>query len=273
LKNYYFILSLNIYATDAEIKHSYRRLALQFHPDKNPSPEAESIFKEVNEAYEVLGDPLRKAVYDQMLRGAPTEEQVQEPVRTHRDPRYRPKPTTNAPRRPTHREELLAMMASNLRYTLMISRLTLLFSIVLITDYSLPPVKTITEIQTVSKIKEKFREFGGNGSNSFKIEFKDGKNVSVSREAASKLVEASKIGVYRSAWFSIPVTIEDEFTHYRTDVQLSIYGNFIFWPILLLLTSLVGTFYWKGVEFRFNVGVVNFILFLLTVIFLNVHKF
>ncbi len=257
-------MSLNIYANDTEIKHSYRRLALQFHPDKNPTPEAEAIFKEVNEAYEVLGDPLRKAIYDQMLRGVPAEEQIQEPVKTHRDPRYRPKPTTNAPRRPTHREEILAMMASNLRYALMISRLTLLFSVVLIADYSLPPVKTITEVLT---------ENPTNRGSSFKLELRDGKTVSVSREGARNLRKATKIGIYRSAWFSIPLTLEDELTHYRTDVQLSIYGNFIFWPILLLLTSLVGTFYWKGVEFRFNVGVVNLILFLLTLIFLNVHKF
>jgi len=264
LKNYYFILSLNIYADDGEIKQSYRRLALQFHPDKNPTPEAEAIFKEVNEAYEVLGDPLRKAIYDQMLRGVPTEEQVQEPVRTHRDPRYRARPTPQTPRGPTHHEEILAMMASHLRYALMISRLTLLFSVILITDYSLPPVKTITEV---------LAENPTNRGSSFKLELRDGKTVSVTREGARNLRKATKIGVYRSAWFSIPLTLEDESTHYRTGVQLSIYGNFIFWPILLLLTSLVGTFYWKGVEFRFNVGIVNFILFLLTLIFLNVHKF
>src|SRR5258708_39768790 len=107
----------------SEVKRAYRKLALQFHPDKNPSPESEAIFKEVNEAYEVLGDPVRKLIYDQMLKGE-GEERV-EPLQTHRDPRYHPKPKSNAPRRPTHREEILAMMASNLRYTVMISRLTL----------------------------------------------------------------------------------------------------------------------------------------------------
>jgi len=262
VKNYYFILSLNIHASEAEIKGSYRRLALQFHPDKNPSPEAEAIFKEVNEAYEVLGDPVRKLIYDQMLKGE-AEERV-EPVHLHRDRRYHPRPRSDAPRRPTHREEILAMMASNLRYTLMISRLTLLFSVALIADYSLPPVKTITEVLT---------ENPTNRGSSFKLELRDGKTVSVSREGARNLRKATRIGIYRSAWFSIPLALEDESTHYRADVQLSIYGNFIFWPILLLLTSLVGTFYWKGVEFRFNVGIVNFILFLLTLIFLNVHKF
>lgn len=264
MKNYYFILSLNIYASDAEIKRAYRKLAIQFHPDKNKSPEAEEIFKEVNEAYEVLGDPERKVMYDQMLRGEEVVEQQPEPPR-HRDPRYRPRPQDQPrQRRPTHRDEILAMMATNLRYALMISRLTLVFSIVLITDYSLPPVKTRTEVIT---------ENPTNRGSTFRLELRDGKTVSVSREAARNLRRADQIAIYRSAWFSVPLALEDEQTHYKTSVQLSIYGNFIFWPILLLLTSLAGTFYWKGVEFRFNVAIVNFILLLLTLVFLQVHKF
>src|SRR5207237_8040793 len=128
-----------------------------------------------------------------------------------------------------HREEILGMMASNLRYALMVSRLTLLFSVVLMTDYSLPSVKTITEVRT---------ENPTNRGSSFKLELRDGKSVSVSREAARNLRKSVQIGVYRSALFSVPFAIEDERTHYRTPVELSIYGNFIFWPILLLLTSL-----------------------------------
>jgi len=264
LKNYYFILSLNLFASESEVKQAYRKLALQFHPDKNPSPEAEAIFKEVNEAYEVLGDPEKKTVYDQMLRGEEVVEQQPEQPR-HRDPRYRPRPQDQPrPRRPTHREEILSMMAEHLRYALMISRLTLLFSVVLIADYSLPPVKTKTEVLSRNPT---------NRGSSFKLELRDGKTVSVSREAARNLRRADQISIYRSAWFSIPLVLEDEGTHYRTSVQLSIYGNFIFWPMLLLLTSLAGTFYWKGVEFRFNVAIVNFILFLLTLVFLQVHKF
>ena len=259
---------MNIYANDSEIKHAYRKLALQFHPDKNPSPEAEAIFKEVNEAYEVLGDPLRKAVYDQMLSGEQVVEQVQQPEQPkHRDPRYRPRPQNQTrPRKPTHREEILSMMATNLRYALMISRLTLLFSVVLIADYSLPPVKDVTEVHSERITATRYNK-------SFKLEFGDGKTITVSKEAARRLVRAKRLVIYRSAWFSVPLTIEDEQTHYKTPIEVSIYSTFIFWPILLMLTSLVGTFYWKGVEFRFNVAIVNFLLFLLTLVFLNVHKF
>ncbi|MBS1680092.1 MAG: DnaJ domain-containing protein [Bacteroidetes bacterium] len=263
MKNYYFILSLNIYASADEIKQAYRRLALQFHPDKNKSPEAEEIFKEVNEAYECLGDPIRKAIYDQMLKGEEATPQPEPPK--HRDPRYRPQPKDMPrQRRPTHREEILAMMAANLRYSLLISKVTLLFSVVLIADYSLPPVKIQTEVLAESPIDR--------GSN-FRLELRGGKTVRVSRKAAGRLRQTTKLNIYRSAWFSIPRMLENEQTHFQTPIEISIYGNFIFWPILLLLTSLVGTFYWKGVEFRFNMGVVNLLLFLLTLVFLQVHKF
>lgn len=57
-KDYYKILGIHKGANDDEIKKAYRKLALQFHPDKNKSPEAEEKFKEVAEAYEVLSGRL-----------------------------------------------------------------------------------------------------------------------------------------------------------------------------------------------------------------------
>lgn len=64
-KDFYEILSVSKSATDRELKSAYRKLALQWHPDRNKSPEAEKKFKEINEAYEVLSDPKKKQAYDQ----------------------------------------------------------------------------------------------------------------------------------------------------------------------------------------------------------------
>ena len=54
-------------ASESDVKRAYRKLAVQYHPDKNPgNSQAEERFKEINEAYEVLGDPGKRARYDQL---------------------------------------------------------------------------------------------------------------------------------------------------------------------------------------------------------------
>lgn len=64
MKDYYVILGVPRNATQEEIKRAYKRLARQYHPDVNKSPEAEERFKEITEAYAVLSDPEKRRVYD-----------------------------------------------------------------------------------------------------------------------------------------------------------------------------------------------------------------
>ncbi|MBR1383760.1 MAG: DnaJ domain-containing protein, partial [Ruminococcus sp.] len=65
-RDYYEVLGVSKGASDDEIKKAFRKLAKQYHPDLHPDDkEAEAKFKEVNEAYEVLSDPSKKAKYDQ----------------------------------------------------------------------------------------------------------------------------------------------------------------------------------------------------------------
>ncbi|RMH61413.1 MAG: J domain-containing protein [Bacteroidetes bacterium] len=69
IKDYYKVLGLSEDASEAEIKKAYRKLARQYHPDRNPdNPEAEERFKEVQEAYDVLGDAQRRAEYDRQRK-------------------------------------------------------------------------------------------------------------------------------------------------------------------------------------------------------------
>ena len=67
MTDYYKILNIDRNASIKEIKSSYHKLAVQWHPDKNNSPEAENIFKKINEAYSVLSDSKKKAQYDNKL--------------------------------------------------------------------------------------------------------------------------------------------------------------------------------------------------------------
>ncbi|MFZ9264194.1 MAG: molecular chaperone DnaJ [Polynucleobacter sp.] len=65
-RDFYDILGVARNATDDEIKKAYRKLAMKYHPDRNPdSKEAEGKFKEAKEAYEMLSDPQKRAAYDQ----------------------------------------------------------------------------------------------------------------------------------------------------------------------------------------------------------------
>jgi len=79
-KDYYAVLGVEPGAGDAEIKTAYRRLARKYHPDVSKEAGAEDQFKAVNEAYEALRDPAKRAAYDQLrARGYRPGEEFQPP--------------------------------------------------------------------------------------------------------------------------------------------------------------------------------------------------
>ena len=71
-RDYYEVLGIDKNASEDEIKKAYRKLAIKYHPDRNPgSKEAEEKFKEAAEAYDVLHDPQKRQQYDQFGFNAP----------------------------------------------------------------------------------------------------------------------------------------------------------------------------------------------------------
>src|ERR1700685_830039 len=78
-KDYYEVLGVTRGAAADEVKRAYRKLARKFHPDVSKERNAENKFKEVQEAYEVLRDPEKRAAYDQLGRDYRTGQQFRPP--------------------------------------------------------------------------------------------------------------------------------------------------------------------------------------------------
>ncbi len=96
MKDYYYILGIEKHATDEQIKSAYKKLAVKFHPDKNNGDKFfEERFKDIQEAYETLSDPIRKRNHDATLKnntsygntntGKAYEEELKRKERTHQE--------------------------------------------------------------------------------------------------------------------------------------------------------------------------------------------
>ena len=70
MKDFYGLLGVAPDATADQIKSAYRRKAAQYHPDRNPAPDAAAKFRDVQEAYELLTDPDKRKAYDENRRSS-----------------------------------------------------------------------------------------------------------------------------------------------------------------------------------------------------------
>jgi len=180
----------------------------------------------------------------------------------HRDPGYRPwlrKP--NEPKKPTRYEEILAIMEKYVNYAVIGSRVTLVFAIVIVLDFFMAKVPNEVEIVGYKT------SLGG----TIQMQLSDQTAINVSKKATRKL-KGKFLTVDRTRIFSVPYKLTDKENH-TASLEISFYGNFIFGPIVLLLTSLVGVLYRKGFELRFNLGVASVVLSLLNIAFMHVHEF
>lgn len=268
MKDYYTILGVHRQAHISDIKRAYRRLAVQYHPDKNPDVSAEHIFKEINEAYEVLGDPQKKAYYDQRSENpfAGISEILKEEQKPkHRDPAYRrPKPTVKWK---SNSERMLDLMAAYLPWMRRLTIVAFCVGLFFIIDFSLP--SSIAR-ETICGMDEKVT-YSRRTSNEWLIISTD-KNRRI--EVPSLYEEYFSIGqqviIRASPLLSIPYYIET--AEHSIAIRKTMYGTFLFAPIVLFIFSAVGIYFRHRLDYAFNLGVISFTILMLTLaIYLILH--
>ncbi|PZR38802.1 MAG: hypothetical protein DI538_08680 [Azospira oryzae] len=263
MKNYYEILGLSTTASEHEIKRVYRRLAITYHPDKNPSPEAAIFFREVNEAYEILGDHTRRAYYDQLLLGAGPSTPINEPAPAwHRDPVYRKRRQAGYKPKPSGPSPTMVLMQSSLRYINIILWISLSYCMLLLVDYGLP-----TQV-----IQEYVADIDPSKKSPKVLLISGGYRIPVDESVPIHFPPGSEVKIHKSLLFSLLVKIENAPGDYVVDKLVSIYRIFFFWPCSLILVSAMGLFHERGTEFKFNTGVVAAILLFLNIIFFFISR-
>lgn len=249
MKDYYEIMKVDRMASEAEIKKAFRKLANQYHPDKNPSNEAEALFKEINEAYEVLSDPASRLDYDQRLR-SPAFFNYQY-IR---------------PQRPSYKgpSEKAMFQNSLLRYSRLLFYFGCLWCSVLVVDYTMPEqdlqgrVITNMNSNTTLTVHPPKHLLATDVGHSF--------NITSSEMRFFPF--RSDIHIYKSPFLSAIIRVENYNGTYVVNNLGSIYRNFSFAPILLFIGCLLGIVIRKGVEFHVNLGIVVFLLMILNIVLL-----
>jgi hypothetical protein len=266
MKDYYEILNVGRDASAHEIKRAYRLLAIRYHPDKNSDPAAEQLFKEINEAYEVLGDAYERQRYD---GGLPREQPAyQEPVvhsSRHRDPAYKRRPPHQKVK--SEKQRMFEMMQVYVPLMTKVVTFALVVSGFFFFDFILPNKTTTERIIQAASTKSR----SGRGSlPQWRIMTHTGKVVEILYSHAPDFRRGTIVEVERSRFLGIVLYISNGKTSIR--INKSLYGNFSFAPLALFGTAVFGWYYRWRIDYVFNAGVVSILLLMLTfVLYLVVH--
>jgi hypothetical protein len=255
MKDYYRILGVSRTAPASEIRRAYRRLVQQSHPDVNPDPEAQELIREINEAYEVLGDPQKRSDYDYRLDNPFSTIVVEQPP-PHRDPAYRrrsyrpPRPTG-----PTQRD----LMEGLMRHLVPVNWAGCVVVVFLCVDFFLPRHQ-VTETVTGFRSEPARR-----GWQDYVIT-DTGRELKISPDALLGLPAGMELVFVESRLLRILLRVHTRDQSLAISNLATLYGNFVFVPVLLSILSGLGLASLGGVEFRFSLVIVNAFVLIFTLI-------
>lgn len=247
LRDYYTILGVSPLASHAEIRQAYRKLAVKYHPDKNPDPSVADLFKEINEAYDVIGDPNKRKAYD-YRRQNPFGDifQQESQGKPHRDPAYRRRRQSRRTAPPeTDPRFLMRKYLPYIRWTCWVGALiTTLFFV----DYVLPYHVTTEQVLFSDYIRE---------GDYYVSRMATGKVINHDRPHNGRLRRGDKVRLAETPVFGSPMWIEKSDGSSRARALAYLYGPLIFFPIIIFVCSFLGIIFRKKIYFCFNLSVVS----------------
>ncbi len=280
MKNYYQVLGIDRAADVPAIKAAYRKLAVQYHPDKNKDQGAHNRFVEINEAYQVLSDPDKRLrynyLYDSYILGIPTQRPVNSQGRTTTQARPRQAPPMQA--RPRHggysrtgppryaRAARTARIAEGIKLTtwaknlyLLFSAACLLFVLAILADYFIPLRYTNALLEDYVGLIN--LQAVNNGLGGYFIDVL-GQKISIANpELVSERVTLHKtelLGFVREVtlyYQGVPLTVPAAY---------SVYDNFVFLPLALFITSVLGLVYRKSDLFTLRITFASLFILIIT---------
>ncbi|HMV10342.1 MAG TPA: DnaJ domain-containing protein [Cyclobacteriaceae bacterium] len=245
MKDYYAILRVSRSADIQTIKRSYRLLVQRYHPDVNPDPQAAELIREINEAYDVLSDSVKKSEYDyRLVNPYQTYTQQQQPEEPsplrNRDPYFKRRGFRPVFRRPTQYDLVLRYF----HYVKKVCVSGLVVCLILLIDYNLPHIHRTVSITIDYRAGTDYLFFEGRYIPVLQEEFRSFEDVTQVELVESRLLR--KIIEIRTLDGANAITTFG-----------SVYGTFKFVPIIVFITALICLLMRDNEEFRFGLCVLT----------------
>lgn len=256
VRDYYSILGVPPSASESEIKKAFRKLAVRYHPDKNTSLEAKSVFQEINEAYDVLSDPEKRGRYDES-RDNPFAEILTEQHGGHRDPAYTRTRAAAPPKREPPASYLL--MREYLPYMMWISRVALLATALFFVDYLLPYRRIEEGIREIFAVRAQ-------GKTVYYIIVTDSnRKITLYDYQPSYFRDQPAVHATLTQLYGTLMSVSNS-TGSFVEQMGYMYRHLLLWPVILFVNSLLAVFYRHRVELCFTLNLSGLILLLVNAV-------
>ncbi|GGG28085.1 J domain-containing protein [Hymenobacter glacieicola] len=264
MSTFYATLEVSEQATAEEIRRAYRRLVLLTHPDRTPDPAAHERYLAINAAYDVLSQPERRQLYDAALairRRPPASVPPTAPPRLGRDRDRHRRPVAQARRGPSP-DPYAVVFARYAPWARRFCVLMLVFCGLLLVDFCWTQEYPREVVQAVERHSLSSRRSGSVTYYTFHTQHANFRNYDYDWTIGTALA------IRKSALFGQIREFAVSGKGWQRADQVSIYGNFLFAPLLLLLIAAAGAFWRRSNVFVFNCSLGCGLLLLVVLYFL-----